>query len=232
MGVGDHRVNSGITVEPDVRLALEFVLGDAPVVCPVVNLNEFQLKAEYPATAPELPPGQWLANLAIHRPGSAPVHLRVLTLVETSVDARGRRMIQLAAHDEQARAGLWTVVDRIRSGQLGPDPVDGDVPVHIRPVPQRGVYTETARLDRLAYIRTHTGHSLSSLEHTFLRAERLAGNIENLIGSIEVPVGLAGPLLFAASRRKASSSRRWRPRRERSSHRRRVARSPSRAPAE
>ncbi len=189
-------VQKRITLDPDAGLELEFVLGDEPIRCRILELGEDGLSADYPAKAPDLPAGQWLASLAIHSPEWPPIQLRVLSVSGTIVDAQARRILELSASDEQARGGLWTVMDRIVSGQLGPLVTDEAAPARVRPVPQRGVYTEKARLERLAYVRKNTGHALQSLEHTFLRPERLAGNIENLIGSVEVPVGLAGPLLF------------------------------------
>lgn len=63
-------------------------------------------------------------------------------------------------------------------------------------IPARGQYTEAARLERLAFLRETTGAPLATLEQSLLVPRRLTGNIENLIGSVEIPVGLAGPLLF------------------------------------
>ncbi len=64
-------------------------------------------------------------------------------------------------------------------------------------IPARGIYTEAARLERLEWLKARTGDpDLSALAVTRLSPERLTGNIENLIGAIEVPVGLAGPLHF------------------------------------
>ncbi|MCP4657019.1 MAG: hydroxymethylglutaryl-CoA reductase, partial [bacterium] len=63
-------------------------------------------------------------------------------------------------------------------------------------IPGRGHYTESARLERLRWARQRTGTELLHLESTGLTPERLTGNIENLIGGVEVPVGLAGPLWF------------------------------------
>jgi len=63
-------------------------------------------------------------------------------------------------------------------------------------IPLRGHYGEAARLHRLEFLRQETGAPLFSLQGTTLVPEKLTKNIENMIGSVEVPVGIAGPLLF------------------------------------
>jgi len=64
------------------------------------------------------------------------------------------------------------------------------------PIPARGLHTEEARLERLDHLRQRTGTRLVSLERMALAAPSLSCNVENLVGSVEVPVGVAGPLLF------------------------------------
>jgi len=63
-------------------------------------------------------------------------------------------------------------------------------------IPGRGLYTEAARLERLQYVRRETNTDLSEMDTCTLQADRLTGNIENLIGSVELPVGIAGPLVI------------------------------------
>ncbi|WP_326701129.1 hydroxymethylglutaryl-CoA reductase [Streptomyces sp. NBC_01754] len=63
-------------------------------------------------------------------------------------------------------------------------------------MPARGLYTEAARLRRLSWLRSVTRSALDSLQHTRLDADKLTGNIEGLVGAVEIPVGVAGPLLF------------------------------------
>ncbi|GGL19822.1 phosphotransferase [Mangrovihabitans endophyticus] len=63
-------------------------------------------------------------------------------------------------------------------------------------IPGRGQYTEEARRNRLDWLRDRTGTSLARAGSTGLDAAALSGNLENFVGSVEVPVGLAGPLLF------------------------------------
>ena len=61
-------------------------------------------------------------------------------------------------------------------------------------VPARGLYTEEARQQRLAFARETTGAQLSEVEQTRLDPKALVSNIEALVGSVEIPVGIAGPL--------------------------------------
>ncbi|MYQ82932.1 MULTISPECIES: phosphotransferase [unclassified Streptomyces] len=71
-------------------------------------------------------------------------------------------------------------------------------------IPGRGQYTEDARRERLNWLRERNGTALASLESTGLTAQNLVGNVENFIGSVEVPVGLAGPLLFVGDAARGS----------------------------
>ncbi len=61
-------------------------------------------------------------------------------------------------------------------------------------VPQRGQYTERARQKRLEFVREKTGARLDQVSVSSLDAGELRGNLESYIGSVEIPVGLAGPL--------------------------------------
>ncbi|MBO0853751.1 MAG: phosphotransferase [Nocardia sp.] len=63
-------------------------------------------------------------------------------------------------------------------------------------VPDRGHESEISRQRRLTWIREQTGSGLRALDRFDLDPARLVGNIENLVGSVSIPVGLAGPLHF------------------------------------
>jgi hydroxymethylglutaryl-CoA reductase (NADPH) len=63
-------------------------------------------------------------------------------------------------------------------------------------LPGRGEHGEDARRTRLEWARAESGAALSSLERVGLDPGTLGGNIENLVGTVEIPVGLAGPLRF------------------------------------
>ena len=62
-------------------------------------------------------------------------------------------------------------------------------------VPARGRYDEAARRERLAWLGERSGVHLHALEEMRLVPDRLSRNVENAIGAVELPVGIAGPLL-------------------------------------
>jgi NADP-dependent 3-hydroxy-3-methylglutaryl-CoA reductase len=63
-------------------------------------------------------------------------------------------------------------------------------------IPGRGLYTEDARLQRTEFLERIRGVKLDFIEPVKLEADQLRGNIENQIGSLEIPLGVVGPLLF------------------------------------
>lgn len=62
-------------------------------------------------------------------------------------------------------------------------------------VPGRGLVTNDARDMRVRYLRD-MGFSIDSLSDTGLEPMMVQSNIESFIGSVEIPLGLVGPLLF------------------------------------
>ncbi len=191
----EQRKNKRIVVSPTAALELEFELEHAVIRGQVRDLSEQGLSIHYPSAAPTLADGTWLGNILLNRSAADSIQLRVMIVAGSHLDESGSRVLRMTAGDERARAGLWLAMDWVTFGQFGSAGREAP-PVRIPLVPQRGIYTEGARQERLDYLRQTTGLPLDVLQHTFLRAERLTGNIENLVGSVEVPVGLAGPLLF------------------------------------
>jgi hydroxymethylglutaryl-CoA reductase (NADPH) len=66
----------------------------------------------------------------------------------------------------------------------------------VLPIPGKNDYSEAARQDRLAYIQKQSGAVAPHIGSARLDATLMRGTVENYIGAIQVPVGLAGPLLF------------------------------------
>lgn len=62
-------------------------------------------------------------------------------------------------------------------------------------IPGRGHYSEEMRVRRLQFLRNVTHAKLDHYNETGFEAEKLSSNIENFIGSLQIPVGIAGPLV-------------------------------------
>ena len=63
-------------------------------------------------------------------------------------------------------------------------------------VPLRLDYSKQGQLSRLGYLEKLNSISLEQLSNSRLQGHQVKGNIESFLGSIEIPVGLAGPLLM------------------------------------
>lgn len=61
-------------------------------------------------------------------------------------------------------------------------------------IPHKGEYTEEAAAERIAWLESQTGQQLSRILRPELSPEDVRGNIENFIGTVQIPVGMAGPL--------------------------------------
>lgn len=179
---------------------VHLMLGGLPREARVLSVAPGSLELELEGTC-ELQSGQTVrAQLRVARDESALVTFEVADIHElTAVGPIGVRRLNprvrlnLVPSDEHSRAALWLWAKKPET----PRHHDDDLPeVALEKLPGRGLDSELARLERLAYVRTHTGARLESVEHTRLVPEQLANNIENLLGSVEIPVGVAGPLFF------------------------------------
>ena len=74
----DRRRNKRTTLSVNSGVEIEFVLGEQSIRNPVLNPSEVGLAVDYPASAPALHEGQWLANILLRRPDAEPLQLRVL----------------------------------------------------------------------------------------------------------------------------------------------------------
>jgi hydroxymethylglutaryl-CoA reductase (NADPH) len=115
--------------------------------------------------------------------------MRVKQILETP---QGPQMILACNGCEETTQRLWQLGHQLRT-QAPDAQVIYDERTLPR-VPARGLYSEEARQERLSFAREQTGASLHEVEQTRLEPHKLVSNIEALIGSVEVPVGIAGPL--------------------------------------
>lgn len=90
---------------------------------------------------------------------------------------------------------IWQAkYERQRHREPEPMPSHDTTPESAEAVPQRGQYTEDARQKRLAFVRERTGAALDQVGVSSIDATTLRGNLESYVGSVEMPLGVAGPL--------------------------------------
>lgn len=119
--------------------------------------------------------------------------LSCLSVEQIRLSDDDAHLVLTACPDEDADSILWEISYLLRVQQprhAGPQFDERTLPK----VPARGLYTEEARQERLAFAREQTGVDLTEVAHTRLDPRRLVSNIEAFIGSVEIPVGMAGPL--------------------------------------
>lgn len=118
-----------------------------------------------------------------------------LTVFKREMIANGKRqriVLRNEANEDNSRI-LWELSYALRLRPEQNEDIHYDE-FTLPKVPARGLYTEDARQERLAFARNETGAALERVENTTLEPTALVSNIEALIGSVEIPVGIAGPL--------------------------------------
>ncbi len=121
--------------------------------------------------------------------------LQSLTVIKKEAldNNKGVRIVLRNEDDEETSRVLWQISYELRQDGHGNQAISYD-DITLPKVPARGLYTEDARQERLAYIRENTDAKLDRVADTTLEAKALVSNIEALVGSVEIPVGIAGPL--------------------------------------
>ncbi len=115
------------------------------------------------------------------------------TVSKIEEDDRGRSRIVFKSGSTEATNMIWEMSYLLRTRGSDTQVVDYDHN-ELPKIPGRGLYTEEARQDRLSFIREQTSQPMENVAVTSLDPKALVSNIEAFIGSVEIPVGLAGPL--------------------------------------
>lgn len=170
-------------------------LQEIPILGKVIDISETGLQAEFQGELSELPEdGALVKELTV---GTARLTAVCAGLVLRGREAaNGGMVVRFEAANAETRASLWTILHELETIRQADDYHGREAPADLPRIPGRGHYTEQARLERLDFVRGHSAQILESLSTTNFDAEKLTGNIENFVGSVEIPVGLAGPLWF------------------------------------
>jgi hydroxymethylglutaryl-CoA reductase (NADPH) len=117
-----------------------------------------------------------------------------LTMIKReSTQGRKERLVLRSQKDEETSRLLWQLSYVLRQNGKANAKIKYDE-FTLPKIPARGLYTEDARLERLQYVRDNTDAKLERVAENTFEAKSLVSNIEAFIGSVEIPVGIAGPL--------------------------------------
>lgn len=155
-----------------------------------VSKGHLSIRLPEEATLPVA--GSLFSNLLLTLNGQAFLlpELRVRIVRETP---QGPRVVLWCRDCELTSHRLWEISYALRT-QIRSQPPKLWDEFSLPKVPARGLYTEEARLERLDFLKQQVGVELPAVSQHSFDPRKLVSNIEALIGSVEVPVGLAGPL--------------------------------------
>lgn len=197
MNGSDRREARRLVFSADDLVYLDFRIARRSIRAKVLDLAKGAIRVTLPTTAWDL---GWESIPAIRDARLAFGDVPFRTIGQ--LDVLGRHVtddafqVRLSAPNEGSRAALWLALDDLSSGEAGALASTMSTLGELPRLPARGIYTEDARLERLEYIERATATTFDEVRTTSLRARKLTGNIENFLSSVEVPVGVAGPLLF------------------------------------
>ncbi len=199
MLAGDRRRAQRIVFGENSPLRLWLRRGQDPQSGIVLDISKRGIRVQVSLSIAEtLDPSIELRNVRLELAGRRRWDLPEVRILDKRPCENGMAELRIVVRDEHSLGVLWSALwylHRYGKREQWPTTVPPSS-AELPRIPARGVYTEEARLERLAFIQNQTGLAMASLANTGLTPERLTGNIENLVGSVEVPVGLVGPLLF------------------------------------
>lgn len=162
----------------------------SPLIPLEVSKDHLWVRLESDSPLPAL--GTGLKNLQLHALGQDFV-LPNMRLEHVRKTGEGPHLLLSSDDCEITTQRLWELSYRMRMQPQRGAEVNYDE-LTLPKVPARGLYTEQARQERLTFARQQTGAMLGEVEQTRLDPRKLISNIEAFIGTVEIPVGMAGPL--------------------------------------
>ena len=138
--------------------------------------------------------GSWIDKATL-RTEHGPLPLRFLQVQVRKPDPFGI-LLELRTDDPRSVALLWSYLYEQRQLLTGEAWIGEARNYEELRVPRRRVFNRETWLERTAWLQEVFGQDFPTLLGTRLDPVEVEGNVENFIGSVEVPVGLAGPMMF------------------------------------
>ena len=139
--------------------------------------------------------GTEIANLYVGQlqPENAIENL-IITRVR-AIEANKKMVLGIFLNDDEKVKKFRQILKRFHSPNVRT--LEADLHVDHTRLPKidsREHYTTLAVEQRLSWLEKCTGQSLDNVRINAFRPESLVGNIENFVGAVQIPLGIAGPL--------------------------------------
>ena len=174
-------------------LSIQFELDVVRWEGKIQSLSNSEIVASFPSSFRPLELGTVIGKAHIFNGGlMVDIQNLVVKHIETTSE---ENPVQFHVEEQSSKALLWSLVYELKNGDDNPIQVHDSTP-RAQKIPYRGHYTIEKFQERITWLKNTTGKDLRSLNKINIDPSILKGNIENFIGTVEVPIGLAGPLLF------------------------------------
>ena len=195
----DRRYDSRMKVNPNSGWQVMFAMETDTIACEILDVSKDGLRIGYVGelSATRIDRLQSQTSAYLLKDGQQEHQINLTILKAVFAQDRLEWVLQCSLADDESKAYIWHLIYDTRNARptAATQGTSGPRSEASR-IPGRGIYTEEARLQRLEFIEAKVGARFEFVRDSRLNASRLAGNIENHIGGVEIPVGLAGPLLF------------------------------------
>lgn len=191
-----------ITLTPQEDVNLDFIFADEHLSAEIMELSTRNIRLLVSHdTHDKIKTDTVFSKTSIRSGDDFRHEIGTLQVVSRFINDSGYPILWLEATGTKVQLSLTRALDELAVKQ--PKLTDYKIWADKLPkVPARGIFDENARIERLNFWRKDSSTQLHSLQETSLDANRLTGNIENLVSGVEIPVGIAGPLLFNGEKAK------------------------------
>lgn len=183
----------------DSRGYLRFTLADKPFILPIeaITQNSLSLPVADAGLLSLLSMGSRITDAQVEIGDELMCKLNLQVQSQQALEAsRSLALVTLRLQDDANAEGLWRALFYLHQQDSVGQLIRALDPQEIPKVPGRGLYTEPARQERLRFLKEKTGVELTGVAQNTFDPNKLMSNVEAFVGSVEIPVGIAGPLLI------------------------------------
>lgn len=197
-----RRLHERVVIPSDVDIFVVFFHNDVPFLGNVVNFSLKGMQVALDEAISGLEPGTAFESMNLNTPDGMETlsQLRVQRVFKSNDGKQTRVAFEFDSVENMSRlheslSGLQALhAEKKSQKQDWSKTARAKAIDEIPRIPGKGQYTEEARAQRLKWLREMTTVPLTAIAETILHPDDVVGNVENFVGAVQIPIGLAGPL--------------------------------------